>query len=573
MSARRAPLTASVLMEPLRVTLGAREPLSVARRRMSAHGAVAAPVIAAGRPIGILSSQDVERAARHGLGAVPCGALVAGSVRIVPPRAAARTLYLASRGVCPALLVGGGAGTILGLIARDALDRRLEPLRRAPRAPAWLGGRDVGKTLAARIGRGRMAMLRDAGRAGKRRGTPVYLVGGVVRDLLRGGDGKDFDLVVQGDGIGLARELGARLGARVTAHAAFKTAVILPAGGGRIDVTSARREVYDAPGVLPRVAAGTILDDLLRRDVTLNAMAIRLDGPAPGRLRDDLAGTRDLEAGALQVIHIVSFVEDPTRALRVARLASRLGFRLAHDTRRAVDLAAAHGAFEMLSGTRMLRELSNFFGEPDPAAALATLARMDLLRRIGPGLEWDSTRRRAVARLGEAIRSGHPSFDAADPTRAALMILSAGAPSRTRARLADRLSIRGRARTGLLAFTRVSGSLARLAAGRAASRSRFARACERVDTTILLAAWASGPGGLRAAIDRYLAQDRAARAVLTGDDLQRMGIPRGPHIGRILEALRWARIDGSAVDEAAQRRLAKRLGRRIPGGPGTGRDR
>jgi len=573
MNPRHAPFTAAVLMEPLRVTLGGREPVSAARGRMIAHQAAAAPVIAAGDPIGVLSIQDVERAVRHGLGAVPCGALVAGAVRIVPPRAGAGTLYRASRGVCPALLVGGGQGTILGVIARDALDRRLEPLRRGPRAPAWLSGRDVGKTLAARLGRGRMTILRDAGRAGRRRGTAVYLVGGVVRDLLRGGDGKDFDLVVQGDGIALARELGARLGARVTAHAAFGTAVILPAGGGRIDVTSARGEVYDAPAALPRVAGGTILDDLLRRDVTINAIAIRLDGPAPGRLRDDLSGTRDLEAGALQVIHMMSFVEDPTRALRVARLASRLGFRLARDTRRALDLAADRGAFEMLSGTRMLRELSNVFGEPDPAAALAALARMDLLRRIGPGLEWDGTRRRALGRLVKATRSGHPPFGAADPTRAALMILSAGAPSRARALLADRLAIRGRARTSLLAFSRVSSSLGRLAARRPASPSRIARACERADATVLLAAWASGSGRLRAAIDRYLAQDRATRAALTGDDLQRIGIPRGPHIGRILAALRWARIDGSAVDEAAQRRLAKRLGRRIPGGPKNARGR
>jgi len=553
--------TARSLMQPLRATLGCRETVAAACTRMRAHSVTVAPVIEAGRAAGLLALEEAERAVRHGLGAVPCGRLVAGAAAFVAPGAGPKSLHAASRGVCPGLLVRDAEGTLLGVILRASLDARLERLRRSPRPPVWLTGRDVRRVMKARLGRRQVGALRAAGRVARIRKEALYLVGGVVRDLLRGRDGQDLDLVVQGSGIAFARALAARLGGRVTTHDAFGTAVLGAPDVGRIDVATARRERYAAPAALPQVSPGSMLDDMMRRDVTINGMAVRLDGPAWGRLRDDLGGERDLALRTLRVVHLLSLVDDPTRALRIVRLAARLGFALSKETGGALALAASHGAFESLSGERLAREFSLFLDEPDPARAIGGLARADLLRPLGTALGWDRGRARAVGRLvsrGRSARNGDPTPDLPLGT---LMILSEGASAKQRIALADRLALRGRNRAWLLAFAACSRDLRRLVASRAAP-SRIARVCDRLDPTTLLAARAVGDARLGRAIERYVTQDRHARSALTGEDLMRMGVPRGPALGRMLDALRRARIDGRAADLESERRLVRRMRKR-----------
>src|SRR5581483_8574642 len=142
-----------------------------------------------------------------------------------------------------------------------------------------------------RVSEARLWLLSAAGKLGESMGTPVHAVGGLVRDLLLGfappeGHTPDVDLVVEGDGIALARRLGEEIGGTVLMHAGFGTASIegghAPAGArlGRVDIASARRERYARPGALPEVAPAGLLEDLRRRDFSVNAMAMAL---APDR--------------------------------------------------------------------------------------------------------------------------------------------------------------------------------------------------------------------------------------------------------------------------------------------------
>lgn len=153
-------------------------------------------------------------------------------------------------------------------------------------------------------------------------GDPVYLVGGAVRDLLLGRGRADIDLVVEGDAAALAE----RLGAEVISHERFGTAKV-KLNGHEVDIASARSESYPHPGALPVVEPyATLEEDLGRRDFTINAMAIALDGSA--RLVDPHGGQADLATKQLRVLHPRSFEDDPTRAIRAARYAARFGFVL-----------------------------------------------------------------------------------------------------------------------------------------------------------------------------------------------------------------------------------------------------
>jgi tRNA nucleotidyltransferase (CCA-adding enzyme) len=191
----------------------------------------------------------------------------------------------------------------------------------------------------------------------------VYVVGGAVRDLLLGREPHELDFVVEGDALEVAR----RVGGRVIAHERFGTATV-SLDGATFDLAGARRERYPRPGALPEVELGASLrEDLERRDFTVNAIALHLkDGELTW-----LPGAReDLEAQRLRVLHDRSFLDDPTRLLRLARYAARLGFEPEERTERLAAEAVAGGAVDTITGSRMGSELLLLLREPQPAALL-----------------------------------------------------------------------------------------------------------------------------------------------------------------------------------------------------------
>jgi tRNA nucleotidyltransferase (CCA-adding enzyme) len=197
------------------------------------------------------------------------------------------------------------------------------------------------------------ALLLRAFHAGDR----VHLVGGAVRDLLLVRPPRELDIVVEGD----VDAAAARLGGEVTAHDRFGTARVR-AGECAFDLVRARAESYAYPGALPDVRPATLREDLRRRDVTVNAIALGLDGA----LVAVNGGLDDLRAGLLRVLHDASFVDDPTRVWRVARYAARLGFTVEEHTR----VLAAAADPSTVSGDRLGAELRLALREPDPPAAL-----------------------------------------------------------------------------------------------------------------------------------------------------------------------------------------------------------
>jgi tRNA nucleotidyltransferase (CCA-adding enzyme) len=213
-----------------------------------------------------------------------------------------------------------------------------------------------------------LAQLRNLG------GDPVYLVGGAVRDLLLGRGRADIDLVVEGDAAALAE----RLGVKVAAHERFGTAKV-ELNGHEVDIASARSESYPHPGALPVVEpSAELADDLRRRDFTINAMAIPLQGEL--RLIDPHGGQADLAVRRLRVLHDGSFVDDPTRAIRAARYAARFGFELEQHTAELLHEAD----LGTVSADRREAELLRLAGEAEAAEGFALLARWGLLE-LRPG--------------------------------------------------------------------------------------------------------------------------------------------------------------------------------------------
>ncbi|MDQ6751768.1 MAG: hypothetical protein M3Z33_13590, partial [Actinomycetota bacterium] len=217
----------------------------------------------------------------------------------------------------------------------------------------------------------------------------AHLVGGAVRDLMLAGDPQDFDVVVEGDAVAAAEVAAERLGGAAVAHERFGTATIV-ASTLRFDLAGARSERYVHPGALPEVTASSLDADLARRDFTVNALAMALDGPEPGRLRAAPGGLEDLAARRLRVLHDASFTDDPTRLLRLVRYAARLSFAIEPHTYELAVRALDAGALGTVSTPRIGDELMHLMRETRAPAALRLAAELRLDHRLHRDLRFDA---------------------------------------------------------------------------------------------------------------------------------------------------------------------------------------
>ncbi len=227
--------------------------------------------------------------------------------------------------------------------------------------------RNVINQLEQRLSPESLALIQKAGALAAERRLGIYLVGGVVRDILLGRANSDLDLVVEGDAIKLAESLAGELGGRLVVHRRFGTAKIRTRNL-TIDLAMARAETYARPGALPTVRPGSIQDDLARRDFTVNAMALRLDPDSFGKLVDPFDGQKDLENKLIRVLHDRSFIDDATRMLRAVRYEQRFGFRLEASTEKLLRQNVA--MLRTISGDRIRHELELILKEERPEKAL-----------------------------------------------------------------------------------------------------------------------------------------------------------------------------------------------------------
>jgi tRNA nucleotidyltransferase (CCA-adding enzyme) len=380
----------------------------------------------------------------------------------------------------------------------------------------------------------------------------LMLVGGAVRDLLLGRTPRELDVVVAGGAIELAAELAARLGVSAgqgpqagsepTFHERFGTALVAW-GEGRIDIATRRAERYPAPGALPEVQEGTVEQDLRRRDFTVNAIAIDLGGPARGRLQAAEHAFEDLAARRLRVLHEGSFIDDPTRLLRLARYQGRLGFAIEPGTDRLAREALQGAALESVSRARIGAELRLALNEADALAALVALEQLGALRALHAGLQLD----RALAERALALlpADGHPgALLMASLLRDAAGDDAAGAESDVFELLAG-LEFAAGERERIIRSAHAAPLLASaLASAQRPSQLHAVLASEPLEAIALAAAIAGSGSAAEQGARRWLGSLREVRLAIGGDDLLAAGIPAGPEIGRRLAAALAAKLDG-----------------------------
>ncbi|MBI5946393.1 MAG: CCA tRNA nucleotidyltransferase [Chloroflexi bacterium] len=360
---------------------------------------------------------------------------------------------------------------------------------------------------------------------------PCYLVGGSVRDLLLGRPINDLDIIVEGDAINLGEALVQKIGGKLTPHHKFHTA-IWHQTTDTIDLITARKETYSSPGALPTVTPSTIDDDLRRRDFTINAMAIRLDGDHYGESLDPLNGQKDLEQGIIRVLHPRSFVDDPTRIFRAIRYEQRYAFDIDPATFNLIN-SESLGVLGGLSGERIRHEVDLIFEEEHSAKMILRANGLNFFERIHLDLP--------------PFNPDYAEFLDMDPTldipadRIAMgyMLWFMELTEASIQSVARRLCFTSDLEDSVSDASRLNRSLPFLADSKP---SEWSFAIEKLQLLSIYAVYLVS--GQKALLD-YLVLWRHVKPHTTGDDLKARGLQPGPRIGEILTQLRAAWLDGS----------------------------
>jgi tRNA nucleotidyltransferase (CCA-adding enzyme) len=386
-------------------------------------------------------------------------------------------------------------------------------------------------------------LLKLSGEVARDLGFSAYLVGGSVRDLMRGESNLDIDIVIEGDGIAFAQALGKKLNTKVKSHKKFGTAVVIT-DFLKFDVATARIEYYEFPAALPRVETSSIKKDLYRRDFTINTMAIKLNPDHFGKLLDFFGGYRDIKEKTIRILHNLSFIEDPTRAFRAIRFSERFGFKISKHTVNLIKTAVRINLFDKLSGTRIYDELNLLFVETEPIKAIKSLSRFDLLKFIHHSLTITKTLEETFEAIQETFAWFKLLFfeEELNKSHLFLMALLDELTAGERSEALQRLFVPPNARKEILdGIEQSEKALTKLQ--KASQKDIYYTFSPLNLPTILFTMAKAKDKEQKKAISVYLTRLRKIKPELTGKDLEKMGYTPGPLFKKILTSLLEARLD------------------------------
>jgi tRNA nucleotidyltransferase (CCA-adding enzyme) len=394
-----------------------------------------------------------------------------------------------------------------------------------------------------------VSLIRRAGEAARKQQQRLYLVGGVVRDLLLERHNLDIDLVIEGDAIKLAQEIAGHEPAKVTAHPHFGTAK-LRWSDRSLDIATARAETYAKPGALPTVKPGTINDDLSRRDFTINAMAIELNPSHFGDIIDPHGGRQDIDKKLVRVLHDQSFRDDATRIWRALRYEQRLDFHLEKSTLELLKKGIAW--LDTVSGDRIRRELESVLREELPEKVLCRADELGVLDRIYRSLKGDDWLTETFTLARERCQP-----DTTPNIQLYLALLCYRLNPRETETLISYLHLPKATAQALRETMEIKAKINELSAHGLAP-SHIYRLVHGYSITALTAnSLATDSATAAEHIELYMNVLRHVKPAIGGDDLRKMGVPEGPRIKEILHKLREARLDGKITSKREEEEMVK----------------
>jgi tRNA nucleotidyltransferase (CCA-adding enzyme) len=555
-----------------------------ALQRMQRFGYEGFPVVRDEKIIGLLTRRAVDRAISHRLNLTAENLMDAGEYYVEPGDSIERLqIVMTDTGWGQIPVVDRETGKIIGIVTRTDLLKILSEKSKA------ITIQNISKRLEANLSPARLALLKIVAAEAFEINAALYIVGGFVRDILLERPSLDFDLVVEGDAVALARRLAQKYGGRVTSHSQFRTAKWLLGDAGflfdqfnkesnsgiefkidalslpkSLDFVTARTEFYTHPTALPTVEKGSIKLDLHRRDFTINTLALRLDGRHYGELLDYWGGWNDIRHKQVRVLHSLSFVDDPTRILRAVRFEQRFGFEIEKRTLELLKEAA--NLLARISGDRIRHELDSILAEDDVIHILQRLDKLALFSSIETAFRWDSwMSEHLVFLLQTDLDFSQWRFKVPDRKTlfqyviySLFMVRNSEEDAKA---LAGHLKLPASLRRSIWNGRRLWNNRKELYT---ALPSRIVEIFDDVDRIALFTTYiAIDDDSYKAKVMKYISEWQTISPTITGRNLRSMGIPPGPDYRTILKSLRDGWLNGEINSVAEETAVLKNIMEKI----------
>ncbi len=539
---------------------------------MTQLGIKAVPIFKKGthQCLGVLDAQTASRAVQHHL--TEFDTYMQRNVHTLPPDASLANLIDIIVGARQSLVPIVDAGEVIGVVTRTDLINIFA--EKPDEVPITLREgrkeRTLIKLMRDRLPKDVYKLLEKIGKLGDKLGMATYAVGGFVRDLLLEKPNYDIDIVVEGNGIAYARELAKLLNGRIREHEKFLTAIVIfkdENGKKRhLDIATARLEYYQYPAAMPTVELSSLKLDLIRRDFTINALAIRLENSVFGQLVDFFGGQRDINDRRIRVLHTLSFVEDPSRCLRAVRFEQRYDFKLGAALEKLIKNTLTLKLMDKLLGARIFHEMRLIFAEPDPVAILQRLDKLGLLPAIYSQLTLNPQKVDLLHSVRDILDWYRLLYyeQTPQPWVVYVLALCRKLPYKECANVVQRLGIPKAQQHDFLQLrerTRMAHN--RIRDWHKNKNKRTSELCiilESMPIEMLLFIMArTASEKLRKALSHYITTWQHEKIEIDGKDLLAIDLPPGPIYGHIMHTVKAAKLDGNAPTRESQYDLAKKI--------------
>ena len=414
--------------------------------------------------------------------------------------------------------------------------------------------------LESRLSPEQTAVLNRVQQEAQDAGLNVYLVGGAVRDLMTGAPIRDLDFVFEGNPLRLARRLSEKPPLHLQVNDQLRSAELVLANSVSLSLEMARSETFHQPGKPPEVKIAPILDDLRRRDLTLNAMGISLTPGSRGLLLDPTNGLADIENHELRILHNYSFLHDPIRILRLVRFTARLSYKPEARTREQFNLALERGYADYIESASLGREMEQIAREENVVAVLKALQERELLAAFHPRLQKRKPDYDGLAKFQKYRQQAEEAGYFFDPFHTVmhyvLRRLSGGEVLQLLRKLGAKKTVMKQIESVATEGRKLVRSLGRLRPGRPKQVYGLLTLVP-IERLIFALAEYSSRQTVQAKIYNYLFKYRPLRKKLPVRELQLMGVATGPKFDQILEQFFAAQLDGKIRSRSQQLRFLR----------------
>jgi len=534
------------IMTPDPVVVSDDRPAAEALQTMVNLGFSVLPVQHDGVLAGIVAKKTLEKTSLARLREKPVHYFLNAHLPVVSPVATAEELVQAFGTYGSGLLLVMDEASLVGVVSRSDVLRYLNRTNRPQTLAEVSRAHVISRADLDRLGgAGTAETLARIGQIGETLGNPSYLVGGSVRDVLLGVPPKDFDIVTEKDVSGVASAVARAFNTKVISYGRFMTHKVR-IESREYDFAGARLEYYDFPGSLPTVAPAPLMKDLLRRDFTVNALAMSLAADDFGAVVDATGGLTDLTSGIVRVTYPDSFIEDPARILRAVATQARFGFMLERGTESKAQEALELG---LLNVRRNKRAQDEFKEMLSGGHAVACVERLSVLGCGLLGLPLTRPRSSKLRLLAALDRSQTDARQEGDerPWLAPLLIWLGSTSADELRKILKDFGMNDRSAAACRSWQHRERNLRRLLGSGARHASAVAdklRGLPIPILSILMARLATAGAREQSQYLQEVLRRSREPLLLSGADVVRLGVHEGPEVGRRLDQVRRLQLDG-----------------------------